>query len=242
MTRHVEVMDLVAQGRRGTFVLATVVHQCGDRGQGRRGHHSPRRDDRGGDREAARGAVLKAARDSPTASRRSRSWRSRRDSAKPGENRGELLRAEHAFEQGHSWIFVEPVLPHLRWSRRQPGRAVAGRAARQLGYHVTVGAGWRPVRSPDADMLIDGYARKLRGQAFCRGLDAGQGRRSRLAGRGATEASYRASSAAAARWRRCAKLIAESADASALDRVSGPGRSISAPSRLKRSRCRSWRR
>src|SRR3979490_1920290 len=58
-------------------------------------------------------------------------------------------------------IFVEPVLPHpsLVILGVSPVALSLATQARQLGYHVTVAAPAADfANTPDADMLIDGYA------------------------------------------------------------------------------------
>ena len=58
-------------------------------------------------------------------------------------------------------VFVEPVLPHpsLVILGASPVALSLATQARQLGYHVTVAAPAADVTAtPDADMLIDGFA------------------------------------------------------------------------------------
>jgi xanthine dehydrogenase accessory factor len=98
--------------------------------------------------------------------------------------------------------------------------------ARQLGYHVTVAA---PVadlpNTPDADMLIDGYALGQLHEArrFIVVSTQGKGDEAALRAAASTEAAYHAfvgshRKMAALRT----KLIADGIDASALDRIKAP--------------------
>ena len=198
MTAHVEVMDLVAQMKAAeqAFVLATVVRTVSVTAA-KAGAKAIIRPDGtivagwiGGG--CARGAVLKAAREA-LADGEPRMVSVQPENllaelgVKPGENRDGVRFAENMCpSKGTMDIFVEPVLPHpsLVILGASPVALSLAAQARPLGYHVTVAApaADRP-DTPDADMLIDGFAlgQLNEAQALRRGLDAGQGRRSRAA-------------------------------------------------------------
>ena len=201
MTRHVEVMDLVAQLKAAeeAFVLATVVRTVSVTAA-KAGAKAIIRPDGtivagwiGGG--CARGAVLKAARDA-LADGEPRMVSVQPENllaelgVKPGENRDGVRFAENMCpSKGTMDVFVEPVLPHpsLVILGVSPVALSLATQARQLGYHVTLAA---PVRRPDgharrrhADRRL--CARKAQpGKALRRGLDPGQGRRSRTSGGG----------------------------------------------------------
>src|SRR4030081_1421069 len=173
MTKHVEVMDLVARLKAAeeTFVLATVVRTVsvtaakagakaiirpeGPIGAGWIG---------GG---CARGAVLKAAREA-LADGEPRMVSVQPENllaelgVKPGENRDGARFAENMCpSKGTMDVFVEPVLPHpsLVVLGGSPVALSLATHARQLGYHVTVAAPAGDLTAaPDADLLIEGYA------------------------------------------------------------------------------------
>jgi xanthine dehydrogenase accessory factor len=98
--------------------------------------------------------------------------------------------------------------------------------ARQLGYHVTVAAPAADLsETPDADMLIDGYALGKLNQARRFVVVSTQGKGDEVALRTAvkTEAAYRAF--VGSRRKMAAlrgKLIAEGIDATAIDRIKAP--------------------
>ena len=240
MTAHVEVMDLVARLKAAeeTFVLATVVRTVSVTAA-KAGAKAIIRPDGtivagwiGGG--CARGAVLKAAREA-LADGEPRMVSVQPENllaelgVKPGENRDGVRFAKNMCpSKGTMDIFVEPVLPHpsLVILGASPVALSLAAQARQLGYHVTVAApaGDLPA-TPDADTLIDGYATRKaeRGETLHRGLDARQGRRSRVAGGGRDEAAYHAF--VGSRRKMAAlreKLIAEGIDAAALDRIKAP--------------------
>ena len=149
---------------------------------------------------------------------------------KPGEEREGVRFAKNMCpSQGTMDIFVEPVLPHpsLVVFGASPVAMSLAAQARQLGYHVTLAAPAADLAAePDAHVIVDGFAPALaqRGQALRRGLDAGQGRRGRAcARRSPSRPTITPSSAAAARWRRCAKSSSPAASRrSAIDRVKAP--------------------
>ncbi len=201
----------------------------------------------------ARGAVLKAAREA-LADGEPRMVSVQPENllaelgVKPGENRDGVRFAQNMCpSKGTMDIFVEPVLPHpsLVILGASPVAMSLAAQARQLGYHVTIAAP-RPIvaTSPDADMLIDGFAlgELQRRPALRRGLDARQGRRGRVARRGRDRSRL-------SRLRRQppqdggAARQADRAKASTRQRSIASRRrpaSISAPSRRKKSRCRFW--
>src|SRR6202521_315856 len=173
MTKHVEVMDLVAslKAAEEAFVLATVVRTVSVTAA-KAGAKAIIRPDGtivagwiGGG--CARGAVLKAARDA-LADGEPRMVSVQPENllaelaVKPGENRdGVRFATNMCPSKGTMDVFVEPVLPH-------PSLCILGSIpvalslaiqARQLGYHVTVASPSADLpETPDADMLIDGYA------------------------------------------------------------------------------------
>ena len=258
MTAHVEVMDLVAQMKAAeqAFVLATVVRTVSVTAA-KAGAKAIIRPDGtivagwiGGG--CARGAVLKAAREALADGEPRMVSVQPEDmlaelGVKPGENRGGIRFASNMCpSQGTMDIFVEPVLPHpsLVILGASPVAMSLAAQARQLGYHVTLAA-------PAGD-LVAGARRRCADRRLCarrtqpgaalrRGLDAGQGRRGCAArgrrNRGRIPRLRRqppqdggAARKARRRWHRARR-----------DRPrqgARPG-SISAPSRRRRSRCRS---
>ena len=258
MTAHVEVMDLVAQMKSAEqpFVLATVVRTVSVTAA-KAGAKAIIRPDGtivagwiGGG--CARGAVLKAAREALADGEPRMVSVQPEDllaelGVKPGENREGIRFASNMCpSKGTMDIFVEPVLPHpsLVIFGASPVAMSLAAQARQLGYHVTLAAPAADIAAePDAHVIVDGFALALpqRSPALRRGLDPGQGRRGRLA-RGACHQGRvsrlrrqppqdggAARKARRRRHRRATRSIASRRR---------PG-SISAPSRRKRSRCRS---
>src|SRR6202140_4071052 len=173
MTRHVEVMDLVARLKAAeeTFVLATVVRTVSVTAAKAGAKAIIRPDGKvvagwiGGG--CARGAVLKAARDA-LADGEPRMVSVQPENllaelgVKPGENRdGGGLPENICPCKGPMDVFVEPVLPHpsLVILGGSPVALSLATQARQLGYHVTLAAPATDITgAPDADMLIDGFA------------------------------------------------------------------------------------
>ena len=172
MTKHVEVMDLVAQLKAAeeAFVLATVVRTVSVTAA-KAGAKAIIRPDGsivagwiGGG--CARGAVLKAARDA-LADGEPRMVSVQPENllaelgVKPGENRDGVRFAENMCpSKGTMDVFVEPVLPHpsLVILGGSPVALSLAAQARQLGYHVTVAAPASDLTAaPDADLLIDGF-------------------------------------------------------------------------------------
>ena len=241
MTAHVEVMDLVAQMKAAeqAFVLATVVRTVSVTAA-KAGAKAIIRPDGtivagwiGGG--CARGAVLKAAREALADGEPRMVSVQPEDllaelGVKPGENRDGIRFASNMCpSKGTMDIFVEPVLPHpsLVIFGASPVAMSLAAQARQLGYHVTLAAPAADLAAePDADM----HDRRLcarraqRGAALRRGLDPRQGRRGRAcARRSRSRPTITPSSAAAARWRRCAKSSSPTASTrDAIDRVKAP--------------------
>ena len=209
MTKHVEVMDLVARMKAAeeAFVLATVVRTVSVTAA-KAGAKAIIRPDGtivagwiGGG--CARGAVLKAARDA-LADGEPRMVSVQPENllaelgVKPGENRDGVRFAENMCpSKGTMDMFVEPVLPHpslvilgaARWRCRWPRRRA------QLGYHVTLAAPAADLTAaPDADMLIDGFALGQLHQArrFVVVSTQGKGDEAALRTAVATEAAYHA--------------------------------------------------
>src|SRR4030088_2499667 len=240
MTAHVEVMERVAQLKAAeeTFVLATVVRTVSVTAA-KAGAKAIIRPDGaivagwiGGG--CARGAVLKAARDA-LADGEPRLGSVRPENlpadlgVKPGENRDGVRFAQNMCpSKGTMDIFVEPVLPHpsLVILGVSPVALSLAAQARQLGYHVTVAApaGDRS-DTPDADMLIDGYAVGPLHEAkrFIVVSTQGKGDEAALRAAVSTDAAYHAF--VGSRRKMAAlreKLITEGVEATAIDRVKAP--------------------
>ena len=164
----------------------------------------------------ARGAVLKAAREA-LADGEPRMVSVQPENllaelgVKPGENRDGVRFAQNMCpSKGTMDIFVEPVLPHpsLVILGASPVALSLAAQARQLGYHVTVAAPaadlHRDARRRHADRRLCAR-RAAPGQTLRRGLDArARATRPRCARRSRPTPPITPSSAAAARWRRCA--------------------------------------
>ena len=223
MTAHVEVMDLVAQLKAAeeAFVLATVVRTVSVTAA-KAGAKAIIRPDGtivagwiGGG--CARGAVLKAAREA-LADGEPRMVSVQPENllaelgVKPGENRDGVRFAENMCpSKGTMDIFVEPVLPHpsLVILGVSPVALSLAAQARQLGYHVTLAA-------PAADLTASARRRHA-GRRLCARRAAarpdasswsrrkGGATKPRCARRSRPRPPITPSSAAAARWRRCAK-------------------------------------
>src|SRR5258708_4726372 len=240
MTRHVEVMDLVAQLKAAeeAFVLATVVRTVSVTAA-KAGAKAIIRPDGtivagwiGGG--CARGVVLKAARDA-LADGEPRMGSVQPENllaelgVKPGENRDGVRFAENMCpSKGSMDVFVEPVLPHpsLIILRVSPVALSLAAQARQLGYHVTVAAPAADLTdTPDADMLIDGYALGTLKEAkrFIVVSTQGRGDEAALRTAVATDAAYHAFVGSRRKMPALReKLIAQGVDASALDRSKAP--------------------
>jgi xanthine dehydrogenase accessory factor len=240
MTRHVEVMDLVARLKAAeeAFVLATVVRTVSVTAA-KAGAKAVIRPDGtivagwiGGG--CARGAVLKAARDA-LADGEPRMVSVQPENllaelgVKPGENRDGVRFAENMCpSKGTMDVFVEPVLPHpsLVVLGGSPVALSLATQARQLGYHVTLAAPSADLTStPDADMLIDGYALGKLNQAkrFVVVSTQGKGDEAALRTAAATEAAYHAFVGSRRKMAALrAKLMAEGIEASSIDRIKAP--------------------
>ena len=240
MTRHVEVMDLVAQLKAAeeAFVLATVVRTVSVTAA-KAGAKAIIRPDGtivagwiGGG--CARGAVLKAAQEA-LADGEPRMVSVQPENllaelgVKPGENReGVRFASNMCPSKGTMDIFVEPVLPHpsLVILGGSPVALSLAAQARRLGYHVTVAAARADlVESPDADLVIDGLVLGKLNQAKRFVVVSTQGKGDEAALRAAidTPAAYRAFVGSRRKMAALrAKLIGDGCDASAIDRVKAP--------------------
>src|SRR6202140_5503120 len=172
MTRHVEVMDLVARLKAAeeTFVLATVVRTVSVTAA-KAGAKAIIRPDGtivaggiGGG--CARGAVLRPAREALADGEPRMVSVQPEDllaelGVKPGENRDGIRFASNLCpSKGTMDIFVEPVLPHpsLLIFGASPVAMSLAAQARQLGYHVTLAAPTADLAAvPDTDVLVDGF-------------------------------------------------------------------------------------
>jgi xanthine dehydrogenase accessory factor len=240
MTRHVEVMELVAELKAAeqTFVLATVVRTVSVTAA-KAGAKAIIRPDGtivagwiGGG--CARGAVLKAAREA-LADGEPRMVSVQPENllaelgVKPGENRDGVRFAQNMCpSKGTMDVFVEPVLPHpsLIVLGGSPVALSLAAQARQLGYHVTLAAPASDLtNTPDADALIDGFAlgRLHEARRFIVVSTQGKGDEAALRTAASTDAAYHAF--VGSRRKMAAlrdKLIGEGIAASALDRIKAP--------------------
>jgi xanthine dehydrogenase accessory factor len=225
MGAHVEVMDLVAQMKAAeqAFVLATVVRTVSVTAA-KAGAKAIIRPDGtivagwiGGG--CARGAVLKAAREA-LADGEPRMVSVQPENllaelgVKPGETRAGVRFASNMCpSKGTMDIFVEPVLPHpsLVVFGASPVAVSLAAQARQLGYHVTLAAPAADVvTTPDADVVIDGFALAELNQAALRAAVA-------------TDAEYRAFVGSRRKMQALReKLVAQGVDPAAIDRVKAP--------------------
>jgi xanthine dehydrogenase accessory factor len=240
MSRHVEVMDLVARLKAAeeAFVLATVVRTVSVTAA-KAGAKAIIRPDGtivagwiGGG--CARGAVLKAARESLVDGEpRMVSVQPENLLAelgvKPGENRDGVRFAENMCpSKGTMDIFVEPVLPHpsLVILGASPVALSLAAQARQLGYHVTIAAPAGDLSAPpDADMLIDGFqfGELKQARRFIVISTQGKGDEAALRAAVGIDAAYRAFVGSRRKMAALrAKLVAEGIDAGALDRIKAP--------------------
>jgi xanthine dehydrogenase accessory factor len=240
MTAHVEVMDLVAQMKAAeqAFVLATVVRTVSVTAA-KAGAKAIIRPDGtivagwiGGG--CARGAVLKASRDA-LADGEPRMVSVQPENllaelgVKPGENRDGVRFAENMCpSKGTMDVFVEPVLPHpsLVVLGGSPVALSLATQARQLGYHVTLAAPSADVTgTPDADMLIDGFAlgKLTEAKRFVVVSTQSKGDEAALRTAIATDAAYHAF--VGSRRKMAAlreKLVAEGIGPAAIDRIKAP--------------------
>jgi xanthine dehydrogenase accessory factor len=240
MTRHVEVMDMVARLKAAeeTFVLATVVRTVSVTAA-KAGAKAIIRPDGsivagwiGGG--CARGAVLKAARDALADGEPRMVSVLPEDllaelGVRPGENRDGVRFASNLCpSKGTMDIFVDPVLPHpaLVIFGASPVALSLASQARTLGYHVTLAAPAADLTDqPEADRLIDGYALGALSDARRFIVVSTQGRGDEAALRVAvkTDAAYHAF--VGSRRKMAAlrdRLVAEGLDASAIGRVKAP--------------------
>jgi len=240
MSRHVEVMDLVAELKAAeeTFVLATVVRTVSVTAA-KAGAKAIIRPDGtivagwiGGG--CARGAVLKAARDALADGKPRHGVGAAENllaelGVKPGENRdGVRFASNMCPSKGTMDVFVEPVLPHpsLVILGGSPVALSLASQARALGYHVTVAAPAADLpEAADADARIDGFVLGKLNEAkrFVVVSTQGQGDEAALRSAVATSAAYRAF--VGSRRKMAAlreKLIGEGCDAAALHRVKAP--------------------
>ena len=240
MTRHAEVMDLVAELKAAeeTFVLATVVRTVSVTAA-KAGAKAIIRPDGtivagwiGGG--CARGAVLKAARDA-LADGKPRMVSVQPENllaelgVKPGENRdGVRFASNMCPSKGTMDVFVEPVLPHpsLVILGGSPVALSLATQARGLGYHVTVAAPAADLPEvADADARIDGFALGKLNEArrFVVVSTQGKGDEAALRSAVAMPAAYHAF--VGSRRKMAAlreKLIAQGVDAALIDRVKAP--------------------
>jgi xanthine dehydrogenase accessory factor len=182
----------------------------------------------------ARGAVLKAARESLVDGEpRMVSVQPENLLAelgvKPGENRDGVRFAENMCpSKGTMDIFVEPVLPHpsLVILGASPVALSLAAQARQLGYHVTIAAPAGDLSAPpDADMLIDGFqfGELKQARRFIVISTQGKGDEAALRAAVGIDAAYRAFVGSRRKMAALrAKLVAEGIDAGALDRIKAP--------------------
>jgi xanthine dehydrogenase accessory factor len=240
MTATLEVLDLAAQMKAAeeSFVLATVVRTVSVTAA-KAGAKAIIRPDGsivagwiGGG--CARGAVLKAAREA-LADGIPRMVSVQPENlltelgVRPGETReGVRFASNMCPSQGTMDIFVEPVLPHpsLVIFGASPVALSLAAQARPLGYHVTLAAPASDVvATPDADLVIDGFALGALGGAkrFVVVSTQGKGDEAALRVAIATEAVYHAFVGSRRKMASLrAKLLAEGADAAALDHVKAP--------------------
>jgi xanthine dehydrogenase accessory factor len=240
MTKHVEVMELVAQLKAAeeAFVLATVVRTVSVTAAKAGAKAIIRPDGKivagwiGGG--CARGAVLKAARDA-LADGEPRMVSVQPENllaelgVRPGENRDGVRFAQNMCpSKGTMDVFVEPVLPHpsLVILGGSPVALSLAAQARQLGYHVTVAA---PIgdltATPDADMLIDGFAlgKLHEARRFVVVSTQGKGDEAALRSAVTTEAAYHAFVGSRRKMTALReKLLSEGIDASVLERIKAP--------------------
>src|ERR1700751_4427580 len=172
MTKHVEVMDLVARLKAAeeAFVLATVVRTVSVTAAKAGAKAIIRPDGKivagwiGGG--CARGGVLKAAREA-LADGEPRMVSVQPENllaelgVRPGETReGVRFATNMCPSKGTMDIFVEPVLPHpsLVILGASPVAMSLASQARQLGYHAPLAAPAADlVGDPDAHFIVDGF-------------------------------------------------------------------------------------
>jgi xanthine dehydrogenase accessory factor len=240
MSAHVEVLDIVAQMKAAerAFVLATVVRTVSVTAAKAGAKAIIAADGTivagwiGGG--CARGAVLKAAREALA------DGEPRMVSVQPenllaelgvraGEHRDGVRFARNMCpSKGTMDIFVEPVLPHpsLVVLGASPVALSLAAQARTLGYHVTLAVPAADLTAqPDADAVIDGYQLGTLSEAkrFIVVSTQGKGDEAALRAAIATSADYHAFVGSRRKMASLrAKLIAEGADAAAIDCVKAP--------------------
>lgn len=240
MSAHVEVLDIVAQMKAAerAFVLATVVRTVSVTAAKAGAKAIIAADGTivagwiGGG--CARGAVLKAAREA-LADGEPRMVSVQPENllaelgVKPGEHRdGVRFATNMCPSKGTMDIFVEPVLPHpsLVVLGASPVALSLAAQARTLGYHVTFAAPAADLTAqPDADAVIDGYQLGTLSEAkrFIVVSTQGKGDEAALRAAIATSADYHAFVGSRRKMASLrAKLIAEGADATAIDCVKAP--------------------
>ena len=240
MTKHVEVMELVAQLKAAeqAFVLATVVRTVSVTAA-KAGAKAIIRPDGtivagwiGGG--CARGAVLKAARDA-LADGEPRMVSVQPENllaelgVKPGENRDGVRFAENMCpSKGTMDVFVEPVLPHpsLVILGASPVALSLATQARQLGYHVTLAVPAADLTAePDAHVIVDGFVPRYLNEArrFVVVSTQGKGDEAALKSAVAIDAAYHAFVGSRRKMESLrGKLIADGVDAAAIDRIKAP--------------------
>ncbi|MES1148474.1 MAG: XdhC/CoxI family protein [Bradyrhizobium guangdongense] len=240
MSVRVEMLDIVAQMKAAerAFVLATVVRTVSVTAAKAGAKAIIAADGTivagwiGGG--CARGAVLKAAREALA------DGEPRMVSVQPenllaelgvraGEHRdGVRFATNMCPSKGTMDIFVEPVLPHpsLVVLGASPVALSLAAQARTLGYHVTLAAPAADLTAqPDADAVIDGYQLGTLSEAkrFIVVSTQGKGDEAALRAAIATSADYHAFVGSRRKMASLrAKLIAEGADATAIDAVKAP--------------------
>jgi xanthine dehydrogenase accessory factor len=240
MTSAPEVLDLAAQLKAAekSFVLATVVRTVSVTAA-KAGAKAIIRPDGsivagwiGGG--CARGAVLKAAREAlADGCPRMVSVQPENLLTELGVKAGEIregvkFASNMCPSKGTMDIFVEPVLPHpsLIVLGASPVALSLAAQARTLGYHVTLAAPAADlVAVPEVDMLIDSFQLGMLAEAkrFVVVSTQGKGDEAALRAAVSTEAIYHAFVGSRRKMMSLRdKLIADSADPAALDRVKAP--------------------
>ncbi len=240
MTAAPELLDLAAQLKANdeSFVLATVVRTVSVTAA-KAGAKAIIRPDGsivagwiGGG--CARGAVLKAAREA-LADGIPRMVSVQPENllaelgVKPGETReGVRFAANMCPSKGTMDIFVEPVLPHpaLVILGASPVAIALAAQARPLGYHVTLAAPASDlVTTPEADVLIDGFAldQPAGSSRFVVVSTQGKGDEAALRAGLACDAAYHAFVGSRRKMDSLRdKLIRAGIDAALLDKVKAP--------------------
>jgi xanthine dehydrogenase accessory factor len=240
MTAHVDVIDLVSRMKAAeqAFVLATVVRTVSVTAA-KAGAKAVIRPDGsiaagwiGGG--CARGAVLKAAREALNDGvPRMVSVQPENLLAELGVSAGDSIDGVRFAKnmcpsKGTMDIFVEPVLPHpaLLVLGASPVALSLSAQARALGYHVTLAAPKADLQeTPDADLVIDGFAPGELTQARRFVVVSTQGKGDEAALRTALAVEARYHGFVGSRRKMAAlrdKLAAEGVAAERLDRIKAP--------------------